>query len=138
MSEIFLTTKQLPVTERPYEKCEQQGVHSLTNAELLAAILQSGTKKVRSLEVAYHLLKGEDDDRALYSLQNLSLAELRRFKGIGRVKAIQIQCVCELSRRMETVGDAQHRLDRAALGKQLAGLVTVQVSHELLGICSFT
>ena len=41
----ILTTKQLPETERPYEKCEQLGVQSLTNAELLAAILQSGTQK---------------------------------------------------------------------------------------------
>ncbi len=61
------------------------------------------------MEVAYHLLKGEDDDRALYSLQNLSLAELRRFKGIGRVKAIQIQCVCELSRRM-AMTEAKERM----------------------------
>lgn len=113
MSQKFLTTKQLPETERPYEKCEQLGVQSLTNAELLAAILQSGTQKIRSLEVAYHLLKGGDDDRPLHSLQNLSLAELRKFKGIGRVKAIQIQCVCELSRRMSRT-EAKERMSMNA------------------------
>ncbi len=58
MSEIFLTTKQLPVTERPYEKCEQQGVHSLTNAELLAAITSVRNEKGTFIGSGVSFVKG--------------------------------------------------------------------------------
>ena len=48
-----LTLKELPVSERPYEKCEKYGVSSLSDAELLAVIIKSGSQGERSVEVAF-------------------------------------------------------------------------------------
>ena len=91
--------KQLPNSERPYEKLEMYGEALLSNSELLAIILKTGTKEQTAVGLAQNILalKGEQD---LRSLQELSLLELKKIKGIGRVKAIQIKAVCELAKRM--------------------------------------
>ena len=94
--------KELPMAERPYEKLELYGEKSLSNAELLAIIIKSGTKELTSVEIANQILnlnkaqnKGDLD-----FLRELSIEELTGLKGIGRVKAIQIKAICELSSRM--------------------------------------
>ena len=48
--------KNLPVTERPYEKLEQYGEKSLTNAELLAIIIKTGTREETSVQIAQRIL----------------------------------------------------------------------------------
>ena len=95
----MLSIKQLPNSERPYEKLEMYGEKTLSNSELLAIILKTGTKEQTAVGLAQNILtlKGEEDIRAL---QEISLAELQKIKGIGKVKAIQIKAVCELAKRM--------------------------------------
>lgn len=95
----MLTIKQLPNSERPYEKLEMYGEKTLSNSELLAIILKTGTKNQTSIALAQNVLalKGNDN---LRGLQELSLTELKNIKGIGNVKAIQIKAVCELAKRM--------------------------------------
>lgn len=98
---MSITIKELPELERPYEKLELYGEKALSNAELLAIIIKTGTKKESSVQIAQKLLKlntTEEDD--LEYLHNLSIEELVQIKGIGRVKATQIKAVCELSLRM--------------------------------------
>lgn len=98
---MSITIKELPELERPYEKLELYGEKALSNAELLAIIIKTGTKKESSVQIAQKLLKlntTEEDD--LEHLHNLSIEELVQIKGIGRVKATQIKAVCELSLRM--------------------------------------
>lgn len=92
--------KELPVTERPYEKFELYGPASLSDAELLAVIIKTGTKEKRSVDVACDLLELSPAYPGLFGLYHLSLEELKRIPGIGRVKAIQLLCVAELSIRL--------------------------------------
>lgn len=95
----MLSIKQLPNSERPYEKLEMYGEKTLSNSELLAIILKTGTKEQTAVGLAQNILaiQGKED---LRSLQEITLKELKQIKGIGRVKAIQIKAVCELSKRM--------------------------------------
>ena len=94
--------KELPVLERPYEKLELYGEKVLSNAELLAIIIKTGTKEDTSVEVAQKLLKLNDgiDKEDLNFLRELSLEEITKIKGIGKIKAIQLKAVCELAIRM--------------------------------------
>lgn len=96
-----LSIKELPLCERPYEKLESYGSEQLSNAELLAVILKTGTKEYTAVEIAQLILKKSADGR-LSSLNDLSLEQLRQVKGVGRVKAIQIRAVLELSKRIAT------------------------------------
>lgn len=94
------TMKDLPAQERPYEKCIQHGAESLSNAELLAVILRTGTGGHTALELAYELLQRFCKNGSLSNLQKLGTAQLCTIKGIGQIKAIQIQCVLEFARRL--------------------------------------
>ena len=90
--------KNLPESERPYEKMISQGAEVLSDSELLAIILRSGTKKYTSIELARNLL--EKGQKNLLNLYDFSLEELMNFDGIGKVKAIQLKAVAELSQRI--------------------------------------
>ena len=90
----------LPPEERPYEKCLEQGCQSLSDAELLALIIRTGAVGDTSVELARRVLDLGGRQGNLAGLCGLSVQELTSVKGIGRVKAIQIQCIAELSRRM--------------------------------------
>lgn len=94
------TMKERPKEERPYEKCLHLGVESLTDAELLAVIIRSGTKKQNSVELAGSILNMEGNCKGILGIHHISINELMKIKGIGTVKAIQIKCVAELSRRI--------------------------------------
>jgi len=95
------TMKELPTSDRPYEKLEHYGAQYLSNSELFAVIFRTGTKQETSVEVAQRLLtsigSNEDD---LQPLCNMSLQELQQIKGIGRVKALQIQALLQLGKRL--------------------------------------
>ena len=97
-----MTIKELPETERPYEKLELYGEKNLSNAELLGIIIKTGTKNCTSVDIARHILKLNDnlDSNDLNFLRFLSIEEMAKIKGIGRVKAIQLKAVCELANRM--------------------------------------
>ena len=97
---MTIKIKQLPESERPYEKLEIYGEKMLSNAELLAIIIKSGTKENTSVELANKVLSLVDNKNVLQSLQEISLEEFQKIKGIGKVKAIQLKAVCELARRM--------------------------------------
>ncbi|MBE5950213.1 MAG: JAB domain-containing protein [Lachnospiraceae bacterium] len=94
-----LTMKQLPPSERPYEKCETTGAESLSDKELLSVIIRTGTKTERADEVALRLLEYCGND-GLQSLWNMKSEDLKDIPGIGRVKSIQILCICELAKRL--------------------------------------
>lgn len=95
----MLSIKQLPISERPYEKLEMYGEKTLSNSELLAIILKTGTKEQTAVGLAQSILalNGKED---LRGLQEISIKELQQIKGVGKVKAIQIKALCELAKRM--------------------------------------
>lgn len=94
--------KELPISERPYEKLEMYGEKSLSNSELLAIIIKTGTKEETSIGLAQKVLNlsGNNDMQDLRFLQDISLVDFAKIKGIGKVKAIQLKAVCELAKRM--------------------------------------
>ncbi len=99
-----LTMKDLPETERPYEKCEKRGAESLSDAELLAIIIKSGTKGEKAMDVACELLNMDPVHPGLEGLLHLGKGDFRKLRGIGRVKSIQLMAVCELARRLTRTG----------------------------------
>lgn len=87
--------------ERPYEKLEWYGEKALSNAELLAIIIKTGTRKETSVQVAQKVLSlNETKSEGINFLRNVSIEELMQINGIGKVKAIQLKAVGELANRM--------------------------------------
>ena len=93
-----LTVKDLPDSEKPYEKFLKYGPSSLSDAELLAVIIKSGTNGLKSIDVAQNFLN--EKNRNLLNLYDLSIEEMVTMRGIGKVKAIQLKCIGELSNRI--------------------------------------
>ncbi len=99
MDEKNLTMKEIPTCERPYEKCEQYGVGSLSDAELLAVIIRTGRKGERVTELALRVLDNIPGKK-IGGLFQMTLNQLQSIRGIGRVKAIQLSCLTEITKRM--------------------------------------
>ena len=99
---MSIKMKELPTSERPYEKLEIYGAKKLSNSELLAIIIKTGTKEESAITIAQKVLnlnktKNVND---LRFLQEISIEELSKIKGIGKVKALQIIAACEIARRI--------------------------------------
>lgn len=97
-----MNIKNLPLSERPYEKLELYGPEMLSNSELLAIIIKTGTKDATAVDLAKNVLnlnyKTNKED--LSFLQEVSITDFMSIKGIGKVKAIQLLAVCELTKRI--------------------------------------
>lgn len=94
------TIKDLPPERRPYEKCIKFGPTALTDSELLAIIIRTGSKGEQSIELAERILGHLDNDRGILNILHLSINELLAIRGVGIVKATQIKCIAELSKRI--------------------------------------
>ena len=93
--------KDLPQAIRPYEKCIANGAETLSDAELLAVLLRTGSREESSIALAYRILSECAEDN-LAALCRLGPDKLCRLKGIGKVKAVQILCAIELGKRLMT------------------------------------
>ena len=96
------TIKDLPESERPREKLYAHGVSTLSNAELLAVIIRTGTGKESAIEVSRRLIGM--DSRGIGALTDASISDLTKIKGIGECKAAQIIAALELGKRIKRVG----------------------------------
>ena len=94
--------KDLPEMEKPYEKLENYGASRLSDAELLAVVLKSGTKNKTSVELAQEILLLDSEEKGLNFLKDIPTDELQKIKGLGRVKVIQLKAVVELATRIST------------------------------------
>ena len=87
--------------ELPYERFLACGAGSLTNAELLAVILRTGTANVSATALARQILtKHDPDNTGLSVLYDLNMKDLMEIRGIGQVKAVKLLCLAELSKRL--------------------------------------
>lgn len=85
----------------PYDKFLKLGAGVLTEAELLAIMLRTGTKECSTVQLGQQILDlAGGMENGLNSLHHISLKELMSIKGIGQVKAIKIQCLTEFAMRM--------------------------------------
>ena len=91
----------LTVQEQPYEKFQRFGAESLTEGELLAIILRTGTQEKSALVLANEVLSlGKYPRTGLLGLHDLSVEDIMQVKGIGEVKAIKLKCLTELAMRI--------------------------------------
>ncbi len=92
---------ELKKTSLPYERFLEFGPASLTDAELLAIIIRTGTQGITPVEIGSKLLEmGEKYAEGLAGLHHLSLDEIMSVPGIGEVKAVKLKCIAELSNRI--------------------------------------
>lgn len=88
--------------EFPYERFERVGAHALTDAELIAIILRTGTVGEDALALARKVLSlTNGNTTGILALNTIPLEELLQIKGIGKVKAIRLKCVAEICARMQ-------------------------------------
>ncbi len=92
-----MNIKSLAEDERPREKLLLKGKNSLSDAELLAIIIGSGSKNESSVRLAQRILASVDNN--WNELARLSISDLCKFNGIGKVKAIEITTSLEIGRR---------------------------------------
>jgi DNA repair protein RadC len=95
--EKSLNIKQWAEEDRPREKLILKGRQALTDAELLAIIIGSGTPKESAVELSKKILSLANNN--LFLLGNLTLEDLKKVKGIGEAKAISIAAALEIGRR---------------------------------------
>lgn len=89
--------RDLAVEDRPREKCLRQGTTGLSNTELIAILIGTGTRNQSAIDLARLVLQQAGND--LHHLGKLSLSELEKVSGIGEAKAIRILACFELARR---------------------------------------
>ena len=95
------TEKRNTLQELPYERFLRFGPENLTEAELLAIIIRTGTRERNALQVAEQVLQlARYPKRGLLGLYDVSLEDLKSVKGIGEVKAVRLKCLTELSVRI--------------------------------------
>lgn len=104
-----LNLKDWSVADRPREKCVAQGLSTLTDAELIAILLRSGTRQETVVDLAKRVLSMSDN--RLNRLSEWSLRDLQQIHGIGQTKAVTLLVAFELGRRVRAEKvEEQHRL----------------------------
>lgn len=97
-----LNIKEAPRLDRPYEKFERYGAEGLSDSELLAIIIKTGTKDKNCVEISKEIMSKKTNELEGFEyLYSCSMEELKSFKGIGRVKAIQIKAALEIAKRIK-------------------------------------
>lgn len=95
--ETFNAIKFLAEDDRPREKLMQKGRQALSDAELIAILIGSGSRNESAVQLSQRILREQNND--LNKLSKLSIEELCSFKGIGEAKAVSIAAALELGRR---------------------------------------
>lgn len=93
----------MQIQEQPYERFMKFGAGSLTNAELIAIILRTGTSKATALDLSRRILTcHQPDNESLSVLYDLTMKDLMSIHGIGQVKAVKILCLSEVAKRISS------------------------------------
>lgn len=118
-----ITIKDWDVSDRPREKLHQHGASYLSNAELIAILIGSGSPKESAVDLMKRVLQSVDNN--LLKLHKMPLEHLVKFNGIGMAKAVIIKAALELSKRL-----GQHQKDKSPV-LNYSKLVYEQIRHEL-------
>ncbi len=94
---MYITVKELPKNERPRERLLYYGIKNLSNEELLAILLKTGTKDMNSKMLSSYMLK---ELGGIHAFQNCSYQKLSNIKGIGTAKACTILAAMEFGKRV--------------------------------------
>ncbi|WP_276132200.1 RadC family protein [Polluticoccus soli] len=116
--------------ERPREKMLQKGAVSLSDAELLAILISSGTKEKSALDLAREVLGHAHNN--LHELGRLGVVELQKTKGIGEARAITIAAALELGRRRQiTEGLQRPTITQSADAAEIVIPLLRDLNHEM-------
>jgi DNA repair protein RadC len=99
--------KDLPLEERPRERLQRHGAQVLSDAELLAVLIRTGTRSESAIVLAQRILKGDGGKSGLAYVVDSSVEELSKIKGIGTAKAVQLKAAVELGRRISAYNRGQ-------------------------------
>jgi DNA repair protein RadC len=92
-----LSIKHWAVEDRPRERFLAKGIQSLSDTELIALLIGTGTKEITAVELARQIMRNADNN--LNHLGKFNVDDLLKFKGVGEAKAISIIAALELGRR---------------------------------------
>jgi DNA repair protein RadC len=124
-----LTIKSWAEEDRPREKLLTKGKQSLSDAELLAILLGSGSRDETAVGLAQRILQSVDND--LNELGRRSVAELTKFKGMGEAKSITVVAALELGRRRQLTDVKERPQIRSSRDAwQLIAPILMDLSHE--------
>ena len=104
-----LTIREMAESERPRERLYRYGAKALSNAELLAILISSGTRSESALDLAYRLLSSERRD--ISSFSNFEPQEYCRIKGIGKATACKLAAAVEFGKRVYSTPKEKILLD---------------------------
>lgn len=130
MDKNYISIKNWAEDERPREKMVQKGSAALSDAELLAILISSGTKERSALELARDILSLAHNN--LHELGRLTVVDLQKVKGIGEARAITIAAALELGRRRQMAEGMQRPVLQSS--KQAAEIVIPllrDLNHEV-------
>ncbi|MGT2907643.1 RadC family protein [Streptococcus dentiloxodontae] len=114
-----------PVAILPRERLMQEGAEHLSNQELLAILLRTGTKQESVLNLANRILSDMD---SLTDFSLLSLQELQQISGIGKVKSIELKAMLEFAKRIHKSEIAKS--ERIMSSKQMAHQMMIELGDE--------
>jgi DNA repair protein RadC len=101
MDNTNYTIKSIPEDDRPQEKLLKYGANNLSNSELIAVILRTGSKEENVVKLSQRILN--EDGKGLRNIAEGTVEKFKSFKGINDVKAAQLMAVAELSKRISTL-----------------------------------
>lgn len=112
--------------DRPREKMLKQGPNALSNAELLAILINNGTRSLSALDLARELLRRNENK--LNVLARQSVKDLQKTKGIGPAKAIVIKAALQLA--VCLAGENLGQLNRLSSSREVAEYLRQRLQHE--------
>ncbi len=133
MQEQKYSIKEWANDDRPREKLLIKGCSALSNSELLAIIINNGTKDKSAIELAQEVLRCGKN--CLNELGKLNVKELTRIKGIGKAKAISIVAAMELGRRRQGLVSREKAVVTSS--REVAGYLQTSLrdyKHEVFGV----
>lgn len=119
--------------DRPREKLLSKGPGSLSDSELVAILINNGSKEKSAVELAKEILKLGGNN--LNELGKLTLTEFRKVKGIGEAKAISIAAALELGRRRQAASALEKIVIRSSIDiAQYLRAIIKDYSYEVFGV----
>lgn len=125
METYNITIKDLPYDERPRERMLKYGPEVLSNVELLAIIIRTGTKEESALKLAERLLNRAGEDGLKFLLDS-SVEELSKIKGLGFAKAAELKAAVELGIRIQK---ATRKINTVTKPQDVADLLMVEMRY---------
>jgi DNA repair protein RadC len=129
MSQVKI--REMPQEERPREKLAAHGPSALSDPELIAILLRTGMHGANAIEVARELLRKYG---SLRGLSRCSVDELRKVRGVGFAKAVQLAAAFDLGRRIAQETLAKQKIDSPELVNELVGAEMRRLRKESLRV----